>query len=210
MNHFCHRGVAQLAARHVRDVEVGSSSLLTPTVLPKQRSQSASETSVFCISAEISKQSAPQAFACGADGFGVGVTGFEPATTWSQTRCATGLRYAPRDFRPGSGSEIGAKVRPFPKFSKFLSVFAMEGSRTGRTGRTGRTSQTGRTGLLTAGRGVIGFRRGGTCRGNRRLSSRGGGDRPGRWRACAIFRERGREWRPSRPCGGGACRSARR
>ena len=25
----------------------------------------------------------------------VGVTGFEPATTWSQTRCATGLRYAP-------------------------------------------------------------------------------------------------------------------
>ena len=26
----------------------------------------------------------------------VGVTGFEPATTWSQTRCATGLRYAPR------------------------------------------------------------------------------------------------------------------
>ncbi len=27
---------------------------------------------------------------------GVGVTGFEPATTWSQTRCATGLRYAPK------------------------------------------------------------------------------------------------------------------
>ncbi len=27
--------------------------------------------------------------------FCVGVTGFEPATTWSQTRCATGLRYAP-------------------------------------------------------------------------------------------------------------------
>ena len=26
----------------------------------------------------------------------VGVTGFEPATTWSQTRCATGLRYAPK------------------------------------------------------------------------------------------------------------------
>ena len=25
----------------------------------------------------------------------VGVTGFEPATTWSQTRRATGLRYAP-------------------------------------------------------------------------------------------------------------------
>ena len=28
----------------------------------------------------------------------VGVTGFEPATTWSQTRCATGLRYAPSLF----------------------------------------------------------------------------------------------------------------
>ena len=27
------RGVAQLAARHVRDVEVGSSSLLTPTIV---------------------------------------------------------------------------------------------------------------------------------------------------------------------------------
>ncbi len=26
----------------------------------------------------------------------VGATGFEPATTWSQTRCATGLRYTPR------------------------------------------------------------------------------------------------------------------
>ena len=29
---FANRGVAQLAARHVRDVEVGSSSLLTPTI----------------------------------------------------------------------------------------------------------------------------------------------------------------------------------
>ena len=26
----------------------------------------------------------------------VGATGFEPATAWSQTRCATGLRYAPK------------------------------------------------------------------------------------------------------------------
>ncbi len=29
---IANRGVAQLAARHVRDVEVGSSSLLTPTL----------------------------------------------------------------------------------------------------------------------------------------------------------------------------------
>ena len=28
-------------------------------------------------------------------GFLVGETGFEPATPWSQTRCATGLRYSP-------------------------------------------------------------------------------------------------------------------
>ena len=27
----------------------------------------------------------------------VGATGFEPATTWSQTRRATGLRYTPLD-----------------------------------------------------------------------------------------------------------------
>jgi hypothetical protein len=26
----------------------------------------------------------------------VGAAGFEPATTWSQTRCATRLRYAPK------------------------------------------------------------------------------------------------------------------
>ena len=28
----------------------------------------------------------------------VGVAGFEPATLWSQTRCATRLRYAPKDY----------------------------------------------------------------------------------------------------------------
>lgn len=33
----------------------------------------------------------------------VGATGFEPATTWSQTRCATGLRYAPLQY-------VGSKV----------------------------------------------------------------------------------------------------
>ena len=35
-------------------------------------------------------------------GFGqhyVGKTGFEPATPWSQTRCATGLRYFPGLFK---------------------------------------------------------------------------------------------------------------
>ena len=28
----------------------------------------------------------------------VGATGFEPATTWSQTRRATGLRYTPLEY----------------------------------------------------------------------------------------------------------------
>ena len=28
----------------------------------------------------------------------VGVAGFEPATLWSQTRCATRLRYTPKTF----------------------------------------------------------------------------------------------------------------
>ena len=38
------------------------------------------------------QKSIASGMACNAS---VGVTGFEPATTWSQTRCATGLRYAP-------------------------------------------------------------------------------------------------------------------
>jgi hypothetical protein len=39
----------------------------------------------------------------------VGAAGFEPATLWSQTRCATRLRYAPmRNFLLcGTGSESG-------------------------------------------------------------------------------------------------------
>lgn len=35
--------------------------------------------------------------------FPVGKTGFEPATPWSQTRCATGLRYFPISFQPPVG-----------------------------------------------------------------------------------------------------------
>lgn len=38
------RGVAQLAARHVRDVEVGSSSLLTPTIVACKSLQA----TIFC------------------------------------------------------------------------------------------------------------------------------------------------------------------
>ena len=37
----------------------------------------------------------------------VGVTGFEPATPWSQTRCATGLRYTPNAI---PFQNCGAKV----------------------------------------------------------------------------------------------------
>ena len=35
--------------------------------------------------------------------FCVGATGFEPATTWSQTRRATGLRYTPFRFSECKG-----------------------------------------------------------------------------------------------------------
>ena len=34
--------------------------------------------------------------------FKVGKTGFEPATPWSQTRCATGLRYFPENLNNNS------------------------------------------------------------------------------------------------------------
>ena len=34
----------------------------------------------------------------------VGKTGFEPATLWSQTRCATGLRYFPLSFLGQNGA----------------------------------------------------------------------------------------------------------
>jgi hypothetical protein len=38
----------------------------------------------------------------------VGATGFEPATLWSQTRCATRLRHAPS--QPASASRVGAMI----------------------------------------------------------------------------------------------------
>ena len=37
----------------------------------------------------------------------VGETGFEPATLWSQTRCATKLRYSPKKMAPVPGLEPG-------------------------------------------------------------------------------------------------------
>ena len=43
------RGVAQLAARHVRDVEVGSSSLLTPTKQDNLSDHSACEVVIVYI-----------------------------------------------------------------------------------------------------------------------------------------------------------------
>ena len=57
--------------------------------------------------------------------FCVGVTGFEPATTWSQTRCATGLRYAPSEICRCAGftdriSIPAAKIARFGLFYNFL------------------------------------------------------------------------------------------
>ena len=41
----------------------------------------------------------------------VGATGFEPATTWSQTRSATGLRYTPKSGRSGDKTSRGDMIR---------------------------------------------------------------------------------------------------
>ena len=40
----------------------------------------------------------------------VGAAGFEPATLWSQTRCATRLRYAP--FRPTGSARLHSRTLP--------------------------------------------------------------------------------------------------
>lgn len=54
--------------------------------------------------------------------FYVGATGFEPATAWSQTRCATGLRYAPnmQAFKFAS-----AKIHLFFESCKFYINYFM-------------------------------------------------------------------------------------
>ena len=41
----------------------------------------------------------------------VGAEGFEPPTLWSQTRCATRLRYAPTSFSLSHGVD-----KPFKRF----------------------------------------------------------------------------------------------
>ena len=54
---------------------------------------------------------------CHRDLYFVGVTGFEPATAWSQTRSATGLRYAPN---------TSAKLYNFSHMSKlFFSILCL-------------------------------------------------------------------------------------
>ena len=52
----------------------------------------------------------------------VGKTGFEPATPWSQTRCATGLRYFP-NF-PGTPLISGAPSR-VPKRGAKIMIFGL-------------------------------------------------------------------------------------
>ena len=41
----------------------------------------------------------------------VGATGFEPATTWSQTRSATGLRYTPFPLGVPFDMEVPSDLR---------------------------------------------------------------------------------------------------
>ena len=47
----------------------------------------------------------------------VGKTGFEPATPWSQTRCATGLRYFPNFF-----PAVRAGFEPAVQFDPYGSL----------------------------------------------------------------------------------------
>ena len=44
----------------------------------------------------------------------VGAAGFEPAALWSQTRCATKLRYAPKKFLNGGEGGIRTHVGLHP------------------------------------------------------------------------------------------------
>ena len=44
----------------------------------------------------------------------VGATGFEPATAWSQTRSATGLRYTPLQMRTQSYGLFSVSANFFP------------------------------------------------------------------------------------------------
>ena len=55
----------------------------------------------------------------------VGKTGFEPATPWSQTRCATGLRYFPNIFLKSGAPPSGATSLSFRecKYSRFWPVY---------------------------------------------------------------------------------------
>ena len=49
----------------------------------------------------------------------VGETGFEPATLWSQTRCATKLRYSPsRRSTKENRSDLQAKITENLKFMR--------------------------------------------------------------------------------------------
>lgn len=53
----------------------------------------------------------------------VGATGFEPATTWSQTRSATGLRYTPNAFSFKAGAKI---LRFFQLTKKKDGIFSLK------------------------------------------------------------------------------------
>ena len=53
----------------------------------------------------------------------VGKTGFEPATPWSQTRCATGLRYFPNfGFTRIFSTAVRAGFEPAVQFNPYGSL----------------------------------------------------------------------------------------
>jgi hypothetical protein len=85
--------------------KVGKTGLLSVILPPPSYPRNPVPTSSvpFCFFVRLGKQAFPAAEntkpAAFAAGFlSVGKTGFEPATPWSQTRCATGLRYFPNMY----------------------------------------------------------------------------------------------------------------
>ncbi len=54
----------------------------------------------------------------------VGVQGFEPWTPWSQTRCATGLRYTPKTATCIADAKHGETKKDRQKYSTILKYWS--------------------------------------------------------------------------------------
>ena len=81
----------------------------------------------------------------------VGKTGFEPATPWSQTRCATGLRYFPNGFEPVKPVEPSCNLRLADRGSR-LVLWAVSGRRSVNPGKDRKSNTLSPNSLLRGGR----------------------------------------------------------